>query len=317
MVAGARAGVPSAVDSSGPGDASVQEPYRKAIKYGVAEYEAHHFEEALGYFRHAHQLFPNARTFRGIGMASFELRDYVTAVRSLKAALDDSRKPLSPELRKETQELLDRCQNLVAVYRLKTTPADAQVIVDTKVPEFQPDGGLMLGLGAHVIEGRAKGYAPRVLSVQVRGGERQELLIALDPLVLTSPVPPTGAGGPDSITAGLAPQAVSDNRKAKAWLWSGGGLAVLSIGAGIYWGRQSNALDSCRAPERGYQCDNESMLKLETNLAAVGTIVTGAAAVAAVTIGILSWKSRPSASAKKGAMACAVVPFGLTCGGAF
>lgn len=309
MAAGVRSGL--SPDPFGQNDASGEEPYRKAIKYGVAEYDAHHFAEALGYFRRAHQIFPNARTLRGIGMASFELRDYVTAVRSLTAALKDDRKPLSPDLRKETRDLIDRCQNLIGVYRLQTVPADAQVTVDNQVPELDPDGSLTLGLGTHVVEGRAKGYANRRLSIHVRGGERQEILLALDPLVATTPVTSTLKQRPDTVAA------TPDNKSAKVWFWTGGGLAALAIGTGIYWGRQTNALNSCRAPQHDFQCDNEPTLKLERNLAAAGTILTGAAAVAAVTIGILSWKSSPSRPARDRAVACAVGPFGLTCGGSF
>ena len=65
---------------------SVEDPaYRRLIKEGLAEYEARHFDEARSLFQRAHDLNPNARTHRGIGMASFELRDYVSAVHNLSA----------------------------------------------------------------------------------------------------------------------------------------------------------------------------------------------------------------------------------------
>jgi len=151
--------VRAAEDDTPDGESpAVRKTYRKSIKDGVAEYDARHFEEALSYFRKAHQIFPNARTFRGIGMASFELRDYVTAVRNLTAAVDDQRKPLSPDQRKETQDLIDRCRLFVAVFTLKISPPGAQVTVDANPAELETDGTLMLGLGAHSIEARAKGY---------------------------------------------------------------------------------------------------------------------------------------------------------------
>ena len=49
----------------------------------VAEYDAGHFQEARALFRQAHEKSPTARTLRGIGMCSFELRDYVEAARAL------------------------------------------------------------------------------------------------------------------------------------------------------------------------------------------------------------------------------------------
>ena len=49
-----------------PADVPDQPAYRKAIEDGLAEYDARHFEEARSLFRRAHQISPNARTFRGI-----------------------------------------------------------------------------------------------------------------------------------------------------------------------------------------------------------------------------------------------------------
>src|SRR3954468_5859705 len=63
--------------------------YRSLLEEAVAEYDARRYEEARALFRRAHDLSPNARTMRGIGMASFELREYVEALRALEGALVD------------------------------------------------------------------------------------------------------------------------------------------------------------------------------------------------------------------------------------
>lgn len=316
--AAARPPTAAAADPFDQNDPSAKEPYRKAIKYGVAEYDAQRFEEALGYFRRAHQLYPNARTLRGIGMTAFELRDYVTAVRNLTAAIDDARKPLSAAQRKETQDLIDRCQNFIGVYRLVVSPPGAQVTIDGQAPELQPDGTVMLGLGTHPVEGRAKGHNARKLSVQVRGGERQELVVSLDPVSTVAPAVPVAASRRSEpvITVPARPSAI-DNKPAKVWLWTGGSLAVLSIGSAYFWIKQSNALADCHNPPDGFGCDNEPRIKLERNLAAAGTIVTGAAALAAVTVGILSWKTARSRTADGRALACTVGLSSLVCGGSF
>jgi hypothetical protein len=68
--------------------------YRSLISDAAAEYDAKHFAEARALFRRAHELEPSARTWRGIGMAAFELRDYVKSLRALEASLVDSRLPL-------------------------------------------------------------------------------------------------------------------------------------------------------------------------------------------------------------------------------
>jgi tetratricopeptide (TPR) repeat protein len=102
LVLAGRLGVAQAEESTTP-DADAR--YRSTLKDALAEYDANHFEEARVLFRRAHEINPNARTLRGIGMASFELRDYVAAVRTLSAALVETRKPLSAEQRTHAQGL--------------------------------------------------------------------------------------------------------------------------------------------------------------------------------------------------------------------
>jgi tetratricopeptide (TPR) repeat protein len=140
--------------------------YQKIIREGVAEYQAGRFEEALSLFRRAHEMSPSSRTFRGIGMASFELRDYVTAVRGLSAALQDKRKPLSSEQRKDAQGLLDRSLVFVDVYAVKLLPRTARLLVDGRTPELEPDGTLLLGFGVHAFEASASGWAKLSRSVE-------------------------------------------------------------------------------------------------------------------------------------------------------
>lgn len=319
VAAAAHAAQPAS-DPFDDGDPSIRDAYLKAVRDGVAEYDARHFEEALGYFRSAHRLNPNARTFRGIGMTAFELRDYVTAMRNLTAALADQRKPLSAEQRRETRELLERCRMFVARYKVTVSPANAQVTVDAKAAEYQPDGTLMLGLGEHIVEAWAEGYLKRSLSVQVRGGERNELFLTLDPTEPAQPMP-TKASATDLHSGATARKLViapaPSNRTAKTWLWAGASAALLAAGAGVYWGLQISELNTCRVGKSGFRCTDESALVQQRNLGAATTIVAGAAALTMVTIGVLSWKSAPPRSAPKQSLACRIGVFGLTCGRAF
>jgi hypothetical protein len=313
------AGLNPKADPFDQDEAGVKETYRQAIKDGVAEYEARRFEEALSYFRRAHHLSPNARTFRGIGMASFELRDYVTAMRNLLAALPDQRKPLSDEQRKDTQDLLERCRLFVAVYTLTVSPSKAHVTIDAKVPDLQPDGSVLLGLGEHLIEARADGYLKRSLSVKVRGGERSDLLLTLDPMVSAPPVASAARAelSPSrsvTVRAGAVPD---DNRVAKRWLWASGGAALLAAGAGVYWALQNPEIASCRAPQEGVHCKDESALVWQRNIGIATTVAAGVAALTMATVGILSWRSEPASSERNRAFACQIGPFGLVCGRTF
>jgi tetratricopeptide (TPR) repeat protein len=307
----------SLADPWSPADATDEAAYRKTIKEGVTEYAARHFEEARSLFRRAHEMSPNARTFRGIGMTSFELRDYVLAVRNLSAALRDEHKPLSAEQRKDTQDLLDRSRLFVDVYKLTVSPRDAHVVIDSRVPEFESDGTLLLGFGAHTVEASAQGMTARSLVINVRGGERKDISLTLErvPPAIARPV---GVGAAQAGAAKKPTPVSPSNGAAAAWLWASGGTALLAAGAGIYWWMQNSELKSCRnPPSAGLRCTDESSIKTQWNVGLGATLGTGAAALTMAIIGILSWDSgRPPAS-KHSALDCTVGPFGVTCAGSF
>jgi hypothetical protein len=286
--------------------------YRKTIKDGVTEYEAHRFEEAQSLFRRAHQISPNARTFRGMGMAAFELRDYVSAVRNLSAALRDTRKPLSDEQRRQTQELLDRSGLFVDIYTIKVTPQHARMIIDGRAPELEQDGSLLLTFGRHSIEISAPGMGRQTIVADVRGGERKTYNITLKRL---APEAFEEGSESHSLARGKLAAEPETNGRAKLILGSGIAAALLSGGLGVYWWKESAELDSCRHPDDGRRCTNEGALRRWRNLAMGTTIGVGAAAVSLVAWGALSWNSTPSSSAVvwPGLVRCVPGPFALTC----
>jgi len=300
-----------------PSEASEDPAYRRAIKEGLAEYAALHYEEARSLFRHAHEISPNARTFRGIGMTSFELRDYVAAVRNLSAALKDPRKPLSPEQSKNAQELLDRSRMLVDVYSLTVSPRHARVLIDGRAPELDADRTLLLGVGLHNLEVSAPGMIMRSLPINVRGGERKELSVTLERVSVASARPTEPAGIRQATEAKPTPKAVS-NRTATTWLLAGGGAALVAGGFGIYWATRQSQLQTCRRLSSPMvECDAEGAITTERNVGIGATLGAGAAALTMGIIGILSWNSQPPAAKKHSALDCTVSPFGVTCGGFF
>jgi hypothetical protein len=297
-------------------DATDEPAYRKAIKQGLAEYKALHFEEARSLFRRAHSISPSARTFRGMGMTSFELRDHVSAVRNLSAALQDKRKPLSAEQRMDTQDLLDRSRRFVDLYRLTVSPPDARVLIDGHAPEFEPDGTLLFSSGTHTLDASAPGMAVRSLSINVRGGERKELSVTLEP-ALAGGARSADARVAQVVTAAKPAHAAESNGAAAAWLWAGGGAALLAIGGSIYWLTQNSHLNSCRNPSGRLECTDEPTIKTQWNIGLGVTLGTGAAALTMALIGILSWNSRPPPAARRSALGCTVSPFSIACARSF
>ncbi len=292
--------------------------YRSVLKDALAEYDANHFEEARILFRRAHQINPNARTLRSIGMASFELRDYVAAVRALTAALVDPRKPLTPEMRTHAQRLLERSRMFVDIYALKIAPSDARVVIDGKVPDLEPDGTVLLGFGSHGVEVSKPGFVVRTLVVNVRGGEHKTLTVTLqrrpEPMVRQ----PTVGGLAEKQPAPPANNVLHGGGHARAiWLIAAGGTALVSAGAGALWWFQNNEITSCANPPQDYQCNNRSAILSKRNLAVGATIVTGAAAITMAVIGILSRKPEAQEPAPASELSCAVSPSGFLCTRAF
>src|SRR5690349_9454730 len=93
--------------------------YKELVEQALSEFKHKNWPEARVLFMRAHELNPNARTLRGMGIVSFEMRDYLNAVINLKAALEDKRQPLTEAQRKECDSLLTRARTYVGVYTLK------------------------------------------------------------------------------------------------------------------------------------------------------------------------------------------------------
>jgi hypothetical protein len=290
--------------------------YRASVNDALAEYAAGHFEEARVLFRRAHELDPNARTLRGIGMASFDLRDYVAAVHALSASLVEARKPLSPEQRTHVQGLLERSRLFVGVYTLKVAPPDAWVLIDGRPRESEPDGTVLLGFGTHNLEVGKPGYVSRTFSVSVRGGEGKELPVTLErkPQVVARPA---GEHVPAEVVRESPPPATTrGSRFGTGWLFAASVAGLAGGGAGAYLIFENDQLRSCRNPAEGLRCKNQPAVETKRNVGVAATLVAGAAAVTMAVVGLLSGPSARPASAHS-ALSCAVLPSGVVCAKAF
>ncbi len=286
--------------------------YRKLIKDGLAEYDAFHFEEARSIFLRAHAMSPSARTYRAIGMTCFELRDYVSAVRNLSAALKDERRPLSPDQRTHAEGLLARSRMFVDAFTLTVSPSSTRVLVDGAAMELEPDGSLLLGAGSHTLEARAPGMVGRSFPVSVKGGGRRQLTITLEPEARAR----TSTAPTNASRRALVDAPAPSNRAAKTWLIAGGATGLAAVAAGIVWMGRNSELNSCHSPDAGWRCTNEATLSDQKNLAMSATLVAGAAAVTMGIVGLLSWHSAPVPS-RQASLSCGLSPFGLSCGQAF
>ncbi|MEA2697493.1 MAG: hypothetical protein QOI66_1764 [Myxococcales bacterium] len=267
--------------------------YRNLLADAVSEYDARRFDEARALFRRANDLSPNARTLRGIGMASFELRDYVEAYRALQASLADKRKPLTDSQRRQVEGLMEKTKAFTAHFAIHPLPLDATVRVDGDVPVIDGDGRITLGLGRHTISVDAVGRIAEVRDIHVFGGENRDLDFRLR--LVEQPLPANPA--PNEPLPPQPPPATDNesHRSHVGWWFAGSGaLAVGAVIAGVAWHSRENELSVCK---ESTTCRNQSTLDSERSLTRGLTIGLAAGAIGIGVVGAILWskKDKPDA----------------------
>jgi hypothetical protein len=259
--------------------AQATEEYESVLAEALAEFDAGRWVEALALFSRANDIYPNARVLRGVGMASFELGDYATAVRALQQSLDSSERPLTDAQRTSVQELLQRSLRFVARLRLSVTPAPESVLVDGR-PAVMSDGTVLLNPGTREIVVTASAHQTVTRNVEVIGGTEVPLVIALQPDESVEVAPP-----PLDLTAPEADEAPSSSMGAAGWasLSAGAGAGVAALLTGVFAQRLHNDLES----ECGGPCleDRQSDIDRGTRLARTSTALTFVS-VAAIGVGV-------------------------------
>lgn len=191
--------------------------YQATIQQALDEYALEHWEEARTLFAKAHVLAPSARTWRGLGMVEFELRNYPACVEDLERALTAEVKPLEGPLRAETEALLERAREFVGRVVLSLHPplTTFSLLVDGASVSVQPSG-LHLAVGDHVLEVRADGFLPAKRTLHLMEGRVEQ--VRLDLL-------------PDEREPARTASPVDTKRPLykNPWLWTG--VAVVLVGA--------------------------------------------------------------------------------------
>jgi hypothetical protein len=221
-------------ERNGDSESAAKEPaeYKRAVARAVREFDAGNYPEARSLFTRAHELYPNARTYLGLGLVAFELRNYGTCVENLEIALDSSVKPLNEQLRKSAQDVLGKARGMIAQLNLEVSPNAARVLLDG-VPVALAEGqALILEVGDHVVEVQASGYLSERRSLSIVGGEKLQVSVVMrqaeappspDETAQAAPAPP--------------PREQDDRAQEKPrrwykspWLWVGVSVAVVAGG---------------------------------------------------------------------------------------
>ncbi|MEY4575805.1 MAG: hypothetical protein RL701_508, partial [Pseudomonadota bacterium] len=168
--------------------------YREHIAKALQEFSLGHWSEARVYFAEAHALWPNARTFRGLGMACYEARDYSEAIDFLEQALQNSTQPLTPKLAAESRDILQQAKRFVANVRIDVVPANAVITIDDRALVRRPDGGTMLNPGEHQLDVSADGFQDLHRSFMAEAGQSLRVHHKLTPLGATAVANPGDPG---------------------------------------------------------------------------------------------------------------------------
>jgi len=180
LVLDVAAGLAAAQSSAAAPPASAAEAqYSELVSEAVRQYNSGAWADARALFERAHALTPNARTFRGLGLCAFELGRYVDAVEEFEAALADARQPLLPEQRIEVAGALAQARRYVGSVRVALVPAKATLLINGRVAE---DRELLLNVGAYRLSANAPGYERTTVALNVEGGQRRKLELALVPI---------------------------------------------------------------------------------------------------------------------------------------
>jgi len=310
----------SAAQDGGVSGDSASGEYRELIEQALSEFKHKNWPEARVLFRRAHELSPNARTLRGMGVVSYEMRDYVHAVLELSSALSDTRQSLTEAQRKECENLLGRSRTFVGAYALKLEPSNAEVSLDGSPLLRDAEGRVLVSFGEHTLRAMAPGYQDSTSKLVVQGGEQGELRIVLyRPQVAAAagaapassvektvrsdgPSAPSEREAGDEPTTNRTRRGFRDHGLRYSWVALGTGVALGAAAAGTWFMGQGKVDDldsSCaRQASAGMACvrgqvDTDNIKRFERATTALLGL-TGAAVVVAGVLFTLEWpRERP------------------------
>lgn len=267
--------------------------YDGYITQALQAYENGRFAEARGLFRRAHELDPTARTFRTIGMCSFNLGDYVDAVQNLEAATADPRKPLTADQQKDVAQLIERANQKVGRFRLKLEPETASVTVDGAAPVLIGKRELVLEPGRHRIAASASGYQNAERELAVEPGDRATLDLRLAPggSEAGAPAVPPAAAESTAASAALTAPEPEELPAARggtqrvlgivALGLGGAGLVTFGVTGGLALGKKSDLDGNCPGRKCGpayhSEVDSYDRLKLISTIGLISGVAFGAA----------------------------------------
>jgi hypothetical protein len=162
-------------------NAEGSEEYREYVRAALREFQAGNLNEAKAFFSQAHALSPSARTFRGLGMCSYEMRNYVDAIDQFEKSLSATDRPLTPAMRTEIAGLLRQARTFVTRIQVTTQPTWAKLRIDGRAVERDANGAITVDPGTHELVVEAADHDTVTRTVRTAGSEQLPISITLSP----------------------------------------------------------------------------------------------------------------------------------------
>jgi len=221
----ARAGDP-------PTKAATQEG-RERFKRGVDLFHDGDFRAALIEFNRANEVAPSHKIQFNIAQTCLELQDYACALRAFENYLGEGGKEVPKDRQQLTEREIARLKRLVGSVRVISNKDGAEVSIDDIVVGRTPlTDALLVGAGRHKVSVSLPPFPPTMRVVDVAGGDKLDVEMALSEPVPVAPPPAleTQARAPEP--AGPAPATTPAPSRAPFWI----GLVttgVLAAGTGV------------------------------------------------------------------------------------
>jgi serine/threonine-protein kinase len=224
--------VPAAARAESADEAEALRRYQ----LGLADVERGAFGEAIAEFNQAYALGHDFAVLYDIAQAYLAMDEPALALKALRKYLADGGNHVPGARRQEVEEEIARQAKRIATIVVRSQFQGAVIQVDgAEVGRTPLAENLELPAGVHVIAATAQGHRPWEMRLEVAGGDRKNLEIALEP---AEPAAPDAKAAAHPELAGPAAEKasapVSDplaRRRIVAYALGGVGVGALVVGS--------------------------------------------------------------------------------------
>jgi len=152
---------------------------RQHFTRGVKLYEEDDFRTALIEFNRAYELAPNWQVLYNIGQASYQLRDYANALKTLERYVAAGGASIAPDRRQQVDREMEELRGRVAHVTFLSNVRGAELTLDDVALGATPFAGPeLVGAGRHKVTASKVGWGAATRVVDIAGGDN--LTIALE-----------------------------------------------------------------------------------------------------------------------------------------